>query len=187
MQCVPGSLPTSSFELAFRGRPRSKRMHRANHSQFRHSHDFTRDFSRGEPYPDRHCHYGPDGGGGNHYRFALSLDGFVGGWLAHEHACNGVSDYRRRLSLHMAVRIGRRFQSWNRKVRGKFAAIVSIVAHEPKRVTHIANCCATIRSWSTSRLRPSIAGQITSRWHVLTAREHSRDVGRLLAGGGVRP
>ncbi|HEY4757192.1 MAG TPA: cation transporter [Chthoniobacterales bacterium] len=56
-----------------------------------------------------------------------------------------------------------------------------------KRVTHIANCCATIRSWSTSRLRPSIAGQITSRWHVLTAREHSRDVGRLLAGGGIRP
>src|SRR5204863_7991954 len=46
MQCVPGLLSTSSFELTFRGRPRSKRMHRAN--QFRHSHDFTRDFSRGE-------------------------------------------------------------------------------------------------------------------------------------------
>jgi Co/Zn/Cd efflux system component len=48
MQCVPGLLPTSSFELTFRGRPRFKRMHRTNHSQFRHSHDFTRDFSRGE-------------------------------------------------------------------------------------------------------------------------------------------
>jgi hypothetical protein len=87
----------------------------------------------------------------------------------------------------MAIPMGRTFQFWNRKDSGKFAAIVSIVAHEPKRVTHIANCCATIRSWSTSRLRPSIAGQITSRWHVLTAREHSRDVGRLLAGGGIRP
>jgi cation diffusion facilitator family transporter len=32
----------------FRGSSRFKRMHRANHSQFRHSHDFTRDFSRGE-------------------------------------------------------------------------------------------------------------------------------------------
>lgn len=32
----------------------------------------------------------------------------------------------------MAIPMGRTFQFWNRKDSGKFAAIVSIVAHEPK-------------------------------------------------------
>jgi len=40
-------------------------MHQAKHSQFRHSHDFTRDFSRGERRtPENHRHYRRDDGGG---------------------------------------------------------------------------------------------------------------------------